>query len=101
MGSVAFLSSTNLLFIFPDLQAIMGLWFVRNSSRRSLPQDAITEVDVPTDGEKKNEIPTGAGVLPNKEDVEVPTEDLQQGVKNVEAVTLSWTRTMLIAVFVK
>ena len=79
----------------------MGLWSVRNSSRRSLTQETITEVSVPTDGEKKSEIPTEAGVLPNKEDVEVPTEDLQQGVKNVEAVTLSWTKTMLIAVFVK
>lgn len=101
MGSAAFLSSTNLLFIFPDLQIMMGLLFVRNSSRRSLTHETITEVDVPTDGEKKSEIPTEAGVLPNKEDLEVPTEDLQQGVKNVEAVTLSWTKTMLIAVFVK
>lgn len=79
----------------------MGLWFARNSSRRSLTPETITEVNVPTDGEKKSEIPTEAGVLPNKEDLEVPTEDLQQGVKNVEAVTLSWTKTMLIAVFVK
>lgn len=73
----------------------------RSASRRSSTQETITQVDVPTDGEKKSEMPTEAGVLPNKEDLEVPTEDLQQGVKNVEAVTLSWTRTMLIAVFVK
>lgn len=98
---MAFLSSINLLFIFPDLQIIISMRMFRSASRRSSTQETITQVDVPTDGEKKSEMPTEAGVLPNKEDLEVPTEDLQQGVKNVEAVTLSWTRTMLIAVFVK
>lgn len=73
----------------------------RSAFRRSSTQESITQVAAPTDGEIKSEIPNGAGVLPNKEDLEVPTEDLQQGVKDVEAVTLSWTKTMLIAVFAK
>lgn len=79
----------------------MGMRILRHASRRSSTQESITQADVPTDGEKKSEMTTEAGVLPNKEDLEVPTEDLQQGVKNVEAVTLTWTRTMLIAVFAK
>lgn len=32
---------------------------------------------------------------------ELPTEDAQQGVKDVEAVTLTWSKTTLIAVFIK
>lgn len=80
----------------------MGMSMFRRASRRSSTHESITtQVAVPSDGEKKSEMPTETGVLPNKEDLEVPTEDLQQGVRNVEAVTLSWTRTMLIAVFVK
>ncbi|KAL7320376.1 hypothetical protein PS15m_000272 [Mucor circinelloides] len=31
---------------------------------------------------------------------ELPTEDAQQGVKDVEAVTLTWSKTTLIAVFI-
>jgi hypothetical protein len=79
----------------------MGISMFRSAFRRSSTQESITQVAAPTDGEKKSEMPTEAGVLPNKEDLEVPTENLQQGVRNVEAVTLSWTKTMLIAVFAK
>ena len=32
---------------------------------------------------------------------ELPTEDAQRGVKKAEAVTLTWSKTTLIAVFVK
>ena len=34
-------------------------------------------------------------------DPEHPDEDLQRGVAQVEAVTLSWSKTTLIAVFIK
>lgn len=33
--------------------------------------------------------------------IELPTEDAQKGVKDVEAVTLTWSKTTLIAVFAK
>jgi hypothetical protein len=46
-------------------------------------------------------MPTETVAVPNSENPEVPTEDVQQGVRDVEAVTLSWTKTMLIAVFAK
>ncbi|CEP08205.1 hypothetical protein [Parasitella parasitica] len=32
--------------------------------------------------------------------IEVPTQDVQKGVKDVEAVTLTWSKTSLIAVFI-
>jgi hypothetical protein len=38
----------------------------------------------------------------NKEtDLEVPSEEVQRGVQDVEAVTLSWSKGALIAVFLK
>lgn len=32
---------------------------------------------------------------------ELPTEDAQRGVKDFEAVTLTWSKSTLIAVFIK
>lgn len=32
---------------------------------------------------------------------ELPSEEVQQGVKNIEATTLTWTKGTLIAVFIK
>lgn len=32
---------------------------------------------------------------------EVPSEELQRGVQNVEATTLAWSKTTLVAVFLK
>jgi hypothetical protein len=32
---------------------------------------------------------------------ELPSEELQRGVKDVEAVTLSWSKKTLVAVFIK
>ncbi|CAI7566394.1 unnamed protein product [Penicillium glandicola] len=78
----------------------MGVSRFRSAFRRSSTQESVTQVAVNTDGEQKSEVPAEGVSVANKENPEVPTEDLQQGVKDVEAVTLSWTRTMLIAVFV-
>lgn len=52
---------------------------------------------------EKNEVPhdTESAMPATAENPEVPTEDTQQGVKDLEAVTLSWTKTTLIAVFAK
>lgn len=79
----------------------MGVSRFRSAFRRSSTQESVTQVPVGTDGEKKSEMPTETVAVANAENPEVPTEDVQQGVKDVEAVTLSWTRTMLIAVFAK
>ncbi|OQE42259.1 hypothetical protein PENCOP_c004G07009 [Penicillium coprophilum] len=78
----------------------MGVSRFRSAFRRSSTQESVTQVAVSTDGEKKTELPTETVAVANADNPEVPTEDTQQGVKDVEAVTLSWTKTMLIAVFV-
>ncbi|KAJ5790706.1 uncharacterized protein N7518_007717 [Penicillium psychrosexuale] len=77
----------------------MGVSRFRSAFRRSSTQDSVTQVPVTTDGDEKSKIPTDPVAVPNSADPEVPTQDAQQGVRDVEAVTLSWTRTMLIAVF--
>lgn len=38
---------------------------------------------------------------PYKPDPELPDLDAQRGVQDVEAITLSWSRNALIAVFLK
>lgn len=79
----------------------MGVSRFRSAFRRSSTQDSVTQIPVTTDGDEKSKIPTDPVAVPNSADPEVPTQDAQQGVRDVEAVTLSWTRTMLIAVFAK
>lgn len=32
---------------------------------------------------------------------ELPTEDAQRGVQNVEAITLTWSKKALVAIFIK
>lgn len=54
-----------------------------------------TIVDV--DGIAHNQEPAGDDL---EKDI-VPTEDAQRGVQEVEAVTLTWTKPYLIAVFLK
>jgi hypothetical protein len=58
---------------------------------------------VNTDEETKRDLATETVVPANASDEnpEVPAEDTQRGVRDVEAITLSWSKTMLIAVFVK
>ncbi|KAJ5373181.1 hypothetical protein N7517_005187 [Penicillium concentricum] len=77
----------------------MGTSRFRSAFRRSSTQESVTQVAMATDSEKKSELPTEAVAVANADNPEVPTEAAQQGVKDVEAMTLSWTKTMLIAVF--
>jgi hypothetical protein len=58
---------------------------------------------VNADEETKRDLATDTVVPANASDEnpEAPTEDTQRGVRDVEAITLSWSKTMLIAVFVK
>jgi hypothetical protein len=78
----------------------------------------VTEDEVPTvpmtglSSDEKNPAVTGtddtiapssAAGEPAGDDLEkdiVPTEDAQRGVQQVEAVTLTWTKPYLIAVFI-
>ncbi|KAJ5194132.1 Major facilitator superfamily domain general substrate transporter [Penicillium cf. griseofulvum] len=78
----------------------MGISNFRSAFRRSSTQGSVTQVAVGTNSEKKSELPTEIVAIPNENNPEVPTENAQQGVKDLEAVTLSWTKGMLIAVFI-
>ncbi|KAJ5571062.1 hypothetical protein N7535_004722 [Penicillium sp. DV-2018c] len=82
----------------------MGFARFRSAFRRSLTAaEAASPVPVSSDDEfnveRKGE-PTETIATVNVDNPEVPTEDAQQGVKDVEAVALTWTKGMLIAVFV-
>lgn len=79
----------------------MGIARFRSAFRRSSTAESITPVEVAADAERKSELPTQTVTPADEENPDVPTENTQQGVKAVEAVTLSWTKTMLIAVFAK
>lgn len=77
----------------------------RNTFRRATTDDTINQVAMPPTEESK----TGPATVesgPASKDagdppLELPDEDLQRGVQDVEAVTLSWSRASLIAVFAK
>lgn len=66
-----------------------------------------TIVDEKQNGDRQD--PIVEGNEKNREDPaigttgadELPTEDAQRGVHDVEAVTLTWTKTTLVAVFLK
>ncbi|KAJ5787741.1 Major facilitator superfamily domain general substrate transporter [Penicillium paradoxum] len=77
----------------------MGIARFRSAFRRSASAESDIPVDVTTDGERKSELPSAVVAPADEENPDLPTEDSQQGVKAVEAVTLSWTKGMLIAVF--
>ncbi len=59
-------------------------------------------VDADLEGEKgeKGQATDDAAAVDSTDDLR-PTEGLQRGVQQVEAVTLSWSKATLIAVFIK
>ncbi|EXJ88098.1 hypothetical protein A1O1_05026 [Capronia coronata CBS 617.96] len=63
--------------------------------------DKITEVDAPNAGAPEAQ---GEGDAENisdlKAEADLPADDAQRGVQNVEAVTLTWSKRSLIAVFI-
>ena len=63
----------------PEIQAVSG--------GDAEKQGGVTCDNVPVDSGAEKEI--------------VPTEDAQRGVQKIEAVTLAWTKPMLIALLVK
>ena len=72
---------------------------------RSTPADntvtslAVNTVDVNEKNLATND--TTAGNSNGEPQPELPSEELQRGVQNVEAVTLTWSKTTLVAVFLK
>lgn len=93
----------------------------RPGFRRKATEDIINEssevamADMPSSNEKNSATPAVTGAddtisssnandLPISEQAEkdaLPTENAQRGVQEVEAVALTWTKPMLIAVFLK
>lgn len=75
------------------------------------PSVAMTATGVPSHDQNTTSKITGTGAIaPINNDIEpgveepvkdlLPTEGAQKGVQEVEAVTLTWTRPYLIAVFI-
>lgn len=77
----------------------------RNTFRRTTTNDTINQVATAPAEENKTGPATVEGGPASKEagdlQEELPGEDLQRGVQDVEAVTLSWSKASLIAVFAK
>jgi hypothetical protein len=62
-------------------------------------EEGKTSVVVDVEGEKSAPVGDG-GVAVNGQAV-TPEEELQRGVQEVEAVTMTWSKTTLVAVFFK
>ncbi|KAI7973182.1 hypothetical protein EIK77_004459 [Talaromyces pinophilus] len=77
----------------------------RNTFRRTTTDDTINQVATAPVEENKTDPATVETGSASKEtgdlQEELPGEDLQRGVQDVEAVTLSWSKASLIAVFAK
>jgi hypothetical protein len=77
----------------------------RNTFRRTTTDDTINQVATAPVEENKTDPATVETGPASKEtgdlQEELPGEDLQRGVQDVEAVTLSWSKASLIAVFAK
>jgi len=70
--------------------------------RRPVPVD-VTGTSIEPAGDEEKKDPSTAAVLNGTggSDPEHPDADLQRGVEQVEAVTLSWSKKSLIFVFAK
>lgn len=73
---------------------------------RTTTNDEVTPVAMTTvEGDKKDPAigspdDTAADQSNEKPPLELPSQDAQRGVQNVEAVTLTWSKNSLIAVFI-
>ena len=78
---------------------------LRSALWRRATDESITPVAVAETQQSKTDASPESGVQPQATDVkpedERPTENTQHGVQGVEAVTLSWSKRTLIAVFIK
>jgi hypothetical protein len=79
----------------------------RNVFRRQATGDSVSQVDVTTAEDSKRDIPADGvaaennGVVSADQPVETPEEELHRGVHDIEAMTKSWSKGALIAVFLK
>lgn len=73
------------------------------STFRKTPTDVAGNPVVAGIPDEKKDPSTEAAIVNGSDEApaDVPGEDLQRGVQQVEAVTLSWSRRALIFVFVK
>ncbi|EED13781.1 MFS siderophore iron transporter, putative [Talaromyces stipitatus ATCC 10500] len=77
---------------------------IQATFRRATTDDTINQASMTTTDESKTDPTTVDNAAANKEagelQTEVPGENLQHGVKSVEAITLSWSKASLIAIFI-
>lgn len=78
---------------------------LRGTFRRTTTDDTVNQVSITTAEDSKTD-PVNVEDGPAGKDAaelqsEVPGEDLQHGVQDVEAITLSWSKASLIAIFLK
>ncbi len=79
----------------------------RTLFRRQATADTVAQVDMTSTEESKHDIPAdgvaaeGNGVASQDQPVGTPEEELHRGVQDIEAMTQTWSKAALIAVFVK
>lgn len=77
--------------------------FRRQSVEESVPAMTSTAEEMKTDSVVAGAVPVNdtPHEKGSEHNPERPSEDVQRGVKNIEATTLTWTKGTLIAVFIK
>lgn len=96
--------------LYPKIRSVFG----RRATDDGVDSVAVDTVDEKKDGGRQDPIIEGneknsedpaigtTGTDSNDElQQELPAQDAQRGVHDVEAVTLTWTKTTLVAVFLK
>lgn len=73
----------------------------RNAFRRQTTDNAVTQVDMNMAEDRKGDPGAAAENNGIGNEMETPKEDLQRGVQDIEAMTATWSKWALIAVFIK
>lgn len=106
---VLLLSKSSTMALLPKIQSVFGRR-ATDDGVDSVPvelvdekKDAVRQDPISEGNEKNREDPAigTTGTDSNDEQDQLPTQDAQRGVHDVEAVTLTWTKTTLVAVFLK
>lgn len=78
-----------------------------NIFRRRATEDSLTQVDVNTTEESKRDVPGDGvaaennGAVDADQPAQTPEEEIHRGVHDMEAMTQTWSKGALIAVFLK
>lgn len=75
--------------------------FRRHATEETAPVVTNTTEDTKTGSVVADAVPGEKTSGEEEHGPELPSEEVQQGVKNIEATTLTWTKGTLIAVFIK